>query len=342
MKIGVFMVRITKLVFDLVPQSNEGENFIAPYTYIFRGVFFDWLSAVNPELAARLHEKQPKGNPLYYAKYFIQQDTLFLDSTGMNTRDYNNIQPANRDNHNQSTNRDNYADQQESYNRRRQRASGLRFTVLLFEESLTKATLDHILNTSSQTVQFGPQQAIITKIAVESINTEEFVKNTRPLHSVSLRFFTPTYFSAMGRNYEMRFPLPTYVFGNLQRFWNALHQEKQPDLLIRKDFYSWVYKSVFAASFQLETKAWESGKDKKMVGVTGWASYVSQDKEEYFSRCWDTLIKFGQIVGAGNERTVNFGRFKVDKIQYDSEQMKDLKTVPLPPELDDSIPMGLD
>ena len=91
-------------------------------------------------------------------------------------------------------------------------------------------------------MQFGPQQAVIAHVSLENITLENLVTNTRPVHAVELNFLSPTNFSMMGNDFELRFPLPEYVFGNLTI--NGNHLFKDTSLEIDLGFYDWIKANV--------------------------------------------------------------------------------------------------
>ena len=111
----------------------------------------------------------------------MQQQTLYLGPQGLT--DHN---PRVRDPH----------DSKAYY--RKEGIQALRFTLNLFNPELSKAFFEMLLSSQNQTVQFGPQQAVIARVSLENIALENLVANTRPVHAVELNFLSPTNFSMMG------------------------------------------------------------------------------------------------------------------------------------------------
>ena len=264
------MTNCTRLIFDLLPAAGAGESFMTPYTYIFRGILLDWLNESSHELANKVHTKQPKDTPLFYGDYSLQQQTLYLGPQGLT--DHN---PRVRDLHDSK-----------AYHRK-EGIQALRFTLNLFNPELSKAFFEMLLSSQNQTVQFGPQQAVIARVSLENITLENLVTNTRPVHAVELNFLSPTNFSMMGNDFELRFPLPEYVFGNLYKQWN--HLFKDTSLEIDPGFYDWAKANIYVTSYELQTAGWEMGKEKKFVGFRGWANFVIKESSEIFSRWLDVL-----------------------------------------------------
>jgi CRISPR-associated endoribonuclease Cas6 len=300
MKEESLMTNCTRLIFDLLPAAGAGECFMTPYTYIFRGILLDWLNESSHELANKVHTKQPKDTPLFYGDYSLQQQTLYLGPQGLTDHNPKVRDPRDSKNYH-----------------RKEGIQALRFTLNLFNPELSKAFFEMLLSSQNQTVQFGPQQAVIARVSLENITLENLAANTRPVHAVELNFLSPTNFSMMGNDFELRFPQPEYVFGNLYKQWNHLFQNTS--LEIDPGFYEWVKGNVWVTSYELQTVGWEMGKEKKFVGFRGWANFVIKESDQTFARWIDVLMHFGMYTGIGNSRTAGFGRFIIRNINYSTE-----------------------
>ena len=97
---------------------------------------------------------------------------------------------------------------------------------------------------------------------------------------------------------------------------------------IAPTFYEWVKANVGISSFELKTKGWEMGKEKKMVGGTGWATYLITGKNEKNGRWLDVLVKLAEYSGVGNSRTAGFGRVWQEEIKYQTETVANVCELP--------------
>jgi hypothetical protein len=74
-------MELTRLRIDVMPSPEAGLEFVAPFGYIFRGVLLDWVDALDPALAARLHINQPAPIP-ELREYTITVDRLWWSAQG--------------------------------------------------------------------------------------------------------------------------------------------------------------------------------------------------------------------------------------------------------------------
>jgi CRISPR/Cas system endoribonuclease Cas6 (RAMP superfamily) len=313
---------ITQISFDLFPSEQAGSRFLTPYCYIFRGILLDWVNQYNQPLADHLHSKT-RGDLPALREYAIQRENLYTTQTGVQNR-----RPFNERNYPKGP-------------------DGLRFYVNLLEPEISREFLSLLLEHNEQQVQFGPQIAIITSVKIEQINLIALYNAAQPVHEITVRFDSPTNFNVMGKDYEMRFPLPVYVFGSLYKQWNLRFRGTPYE--IPTEFYAWMEQYVSATSYELATKAWEMGKDKKFVGCTGWVNYVVHApitvhkaptaaegsestppteltepnlalvqgddiaRNARFAKFLSLLVSFGHYAGVGAGRTAGFGCIRVFK-----------------------------
>jgi CRISPR/Cas system endoribonuclease Cas6 (RAMP superfamily) len=312
---------ITQITFDLFPAEQGGSRFLTPYCYIFRGILLDWVNQHNKPLADQLHQNIRNELPAL-REYSIQKENLYTTQTGVQQR-----RPFNERNNPRGP-------------------DGLRFFVNLLDPTVSRDFLSLLLEHNEQQVQFGPQIGVITSVKIEQINLVNLYNTARPVHELTVQFISPTNFNVMGKDYEMRFPLPTYVFGNLYKQWNLRFRGTPYE--IPADFYDWVDQNVSVTSYDLDTKAWEMGKEKKFVGCVGWANYVvhvpitfpklgtatsspspgelekaqnpdadpdseadTVKKNIQYAKFLALLITFGQYAGVGSGRTAGFGRIRL-------------------------------
>ena len=170
-------------------------------------------------------QNNPKNTPLFYGDYSLQQQTLYLGPQGLT--DHN---PRVRDLHDSK-----------AYHRK-EGIQALRFTLNLFNPELSKAFFEMLLSSQNQTVQFGPRTGRDRPRFVRKYYLRKSRDKYRPVHAVELNFLSPTNFSMMGNDFELRFPLPEYVFGNLYNQWN--HLFKDTSLEIDLGFYDWIKANV--------------------------------------------------------------------------------------------------
>jgi len=45
-----------RLILKLIPEDGVVDRYYSPYPYIFRGIFMDWLSQIEPRFVHELHE----------------------------------------------------------------------------------------------------------------------------------------------------------------------------------------------------------------------------------------------------------------------------------------------
>lgn len=289
--------RITRIIFDIIPSEKAGQRFLTPHAYIFRGILLGWLDQYNHELASEIHQKQPKATLLHYGDYSLFQRTLYLTAQGWT--DASNYKMSNQGNSN------------------RNNPQGLRYTLNLFDSALSQAFLGIILSHQDQTIQFGPQEGIISKVTLETVNLDSFVRQILPIHSISVDFISPVSFAVMGAEGDLRFPLHDYFFKYLFKLWNYL--VKDSPVAIKEEFITWVKEAISETSFEFHTVAWEMGKEKKFVGGKGWVTYVVHKQHPVFSYWLDILTRFGQYSGVGNGRSAGFGLYRIGNTDFDSK-----------------------
>ena len=107
----------------------------------------------------------------------------------------------------------------------------------------------------------------------------------RPVDKFELKFLSPT----QVRNQNKIFTLPVAdrflfsVYNKLKNFWLNLNFDE-------KDFKKWLGFSVLANKFRLQTELVEV-KNSKRAGVVWNVSYVVYDKNEYYQKVLDLILK---------------------------------------------------
>jgi CRISPR-associated endoribonuclease Cas6 len=304
---------ITQIEFDLMPTEECGTQFLSPYCYIFRGIIMDWIDNANHALATELHSTQPIGGGLFLREYAIQHERLSLTSSGLQTQAEARLSPNYRE------------DRRSAHQHADRMPNGIRFRLNSLDGSMSDTLLKLLLVKQDQTVQFGAQKALITSIKITRKSAKDFQLKSKLENLLGVRFTSPTSFNVMDRDYELRFPLPEYVFGNLLKQWNQFTAGTPFEM--PKELYDWIKLNVSITSYDLKTVGWEMGKPKKFVGCIGWAKYLikkanpkedpqksqgnHKTPDDLFAQLTHQLILFGEYANVGMGRSAGFGQLKV-------------------------------
>lgn len=189
----------------------------------------------------------------------------------------------------------------------------IRFELVILKEEISKAILDYILTVNELGIQINQNEYAIIKIDLETIKMESLIKNGRRISKFNLRFLTPTYFNIVGRDFDLRYPEPTFIFENLAHTWN----EYAPGgcSIDSSGLYEWVKQNVFTSSYNLQTRRFPIGKDHPIIGCTGWATYLIKDPNNGYTIWLDTLLRFAEYANVGGNRTAACGVIRYEPLE---------------------------
>jgi len=123
----------------------------------------------------------------------------------------------------------------------------------------------------------------------------------------SLRFLTPTCFSAWGSDDHHLFPDPVKIFPNLLRLWN--HFCPSHAIPRTSTYYDWVARNIIVAGYRLHTRVVRLGEQRRVAGFTGICHYRIRrtPQNQALAAFTNTLCRFGELTNVGNNRTAGFG-----------------------------------
>ena len=131
--------------------------------------------------------------------------------------------------------------------------------------------------------------------------------SSTPIYSFSLRFLTPTCFSAWGSDVHYLYPDPVKVFPNLLRLWNRFCPSHA--LPRTSVYYDWVARNVIVTSYSLRTRTVRLGEARRTAGFIGVCHYRIRHtpQNQALAAFTNTLCRFGELANVGNNRTAGFG-----------------------------------
>ena len=266
----IFM--ITQFIIDLFPENDKENGFQKPYGYIFRGIFMKWLKSYDLKITDRLHHLQPKGTPLFFQKYALRYKRIYKNLKSQDNK----------------------------------KQEGMRYIINSFDSEISQTLVDFMYKQEQKKFQLGPQVALIKKVIIRQIDWNQLKKDAIPIKSIKMAFKTPVSFNIMGVDFEMRIPLPIYVFNSLMKQWNQHFLGKDDE--IPREFYQWVENNVFLGTFRLESLAWKTKKPVPFIGSVGAVNYIVKHPEKKYCEWMHILSRFAEYCGIGLGRTAGFGQ----------------------------------
>jgi len=213
------------------------------------------------------------------------------------------------------------------------------FILVSFDSEINESILKNFVLKDNTKIKIGNENYFISRIQFERINFLKIYKNSKPIISFILKFFTPVAFTTSLGDYHIRFPIPALLFGNLTNLWNAINGKIET---IKRDiFLNWINAHVRISYYRMKTKKINIGKKKPIIGGIGNVSYnvikpnmfyygkllkeidIIDDSNNfilsnYIKNCkWlEILCKFGEYSNTGVNRTAGMGVFRYFEKKY--------------------------
>ena len=190
----------------------------------------------------------------------------------------------------------------------------IRFILTIFHENISESIMESILRGEKDQFNIGGKKFILSTIKFEKITLKQIIDDSRSVQMFNIRFITPVYFNTSKGDYQVRFPLPILLFGNLANIWNFIASGEAE--INRKPFLEWVKMYVYFSSFKIETKESTIGKMKPVVGGLGKITYTVQDNNANYC-CWlEILCRLGEYTNVGGNRTAGMGVMRYQPKKY--------------------------
>jgi len=147
---------------------------------------------------------------------------------------------------------------------------------------------------------------------------EEFIKSAEIHDRFRMVFKTPTQLSVRSMNYPLLFPDPRYIYPSIARLWNTFAPE-----YVRVDvdeLHGWVSGNVYVRNYRLNTVDVTMGKERKVVGFTGYADFYEERTDGYAP--WITILsEYATFSNVGAKRTGGMGVVEIKLPKRKEEQV---------------------
>ena len=276
---------VTQFCFDFSlknPNIHSDLRSLKPFGYLFQGILMQWFREHQQEMGNRLHGQRPPEQKFFFHEYAIQMQRLQFHQS-ISHADLN--RPI------------------------------LRGIINCFDTGIADSILAFMFSTQNRTLRFGQEDLVITQVELKQISLLDLVEHAKNTSHHQVQFLTPTAFSRMGLEIQLRIPLPTSIFGTLSKQWDNLFAGTT--LTTPKGFFEWINTAISISSYNIQTQAWPMGKNIKLTGATGWVKYAIHPTKtpmtNKYEKWVDILLHFGEYANVGERRTAGFGHFCVDQ-----------------------------
>jgi CRISPR/Cas system endoribonuclease Cas6 (RAMP superfamily) len=94
------------------------------------------------------------------------------------------------------------------------------FIIVSYDDEMEDALLQDLLTSEKIKIYIGQKDYYISQIRFERINIRDLRDQSKPVKAFNINFLHPISFNTSMGDYQVRFPIPVLLFGNLAKLSN--------------------------------------------------------------------------------------------------------------------------